>query len=276
MMVPMIETKLLRMPKLGLGTWPMKGAECQAAVESAIAMGYRHIDTAEMYGNEAEVGAGIAASGIARDELFVTTKVWHDKLNKDGIAGAIATSLAMLKLGYVDLFHIHWPNPAMDLDVALGGLEAARVAGQARAVGVCNFPPKLFRRAIAAGVAPIACLQVEHHVYLDQAPLKAIAREHGIAFTCYSPTTKNAVAEDPVMRGIAEKHGATAVQVALAWLLREEGVAAIPKAAGVMNQRANLAALSIRLDAADIAAIDALPKARRLVNPAFAPDWANG
>ncbi|MES2712661.1 MAG: aldo/keto reductase [Pseudomonadota bacterium] len=275
-MVPMIETQLLRMPKLGLGTWPMKGAECQAAVETAIAMGYRHIDTAEMYGNEAEVGAGIAASGVARDELFVTTKVWHDKLTKDGIAGAIATSLGKLKLGYVDLFHIHWPNPAMDLDVALGGLEAARLAGQARAVGVCNFPPKLFRRAVEAGVAPIACLQVEHHVYLDQTPLKAIAREHGIALTCYSPTTKNAVAEDPVMRGIARKHSSTPVQIALAWLLREDGVAAIPKSAGAINQGANLGALSIRLDADDIAAIDALPKTRRLVNPAFAPDWANG
>ncbi|MBR0657391.1 aldo/keto reductase [Plastoroseomonas arctica] len=275
-MVPMIETKLLRMPKIGLGTWPMKGAECQAAVESAIAMGYRSIDTAEMYGNEAEVGAGIAASGIARDELFVTTKVWHDKLTKDGIAGAIAASLGKLKLDHVDLFHIHWPNAAMDLNEALGGLEAARSAGQARAVGVCNFPPKLFRRAIEAGVAPIACLQVEHHVYLDQTPLKAIAREHGIAFTCYSPTTKNAVAEDPVIRGIAQKHGATPVQIALAWLLRQDGVAAIPKAAGAMNQGANLGALSIELDEADVAAIDALPKKRRLVSPAFAPDWANG
>jgi len=275
-MIPMIETKLLRMPKLGLGTWPMKGAECQAAVESAIEMGYRSIDTAEMYGNEAEVGAGIAASGIPRDELFVTTKVWHDKLTKDGIAGAIATSLGKLKLDYVDLFHIHWPNPTMDLDEALGGLEAARSAGQARAVGVCNFPPKLFRRAVEAGVAPIACLQVEHHVYLDQTPLKTIARELGVAFTCYSPTTKNAVAEDPVMLGIAQKHGATPVQIALAWLLREEGVAAIPKAAGAINQGANLGALAIVLDATDIAAIDALPKRRRLVDPAFAPDWANG
>lgn len=275
-MIPMIETKLLRMPKLGLGTWPMKGAECQAAVESAIAMGYRSIDTAEMYGNEAEVGAGIAASGVARDALFVTTKVWHDKLTKDGIAGAIAASLGKLKLDYVDLFHIHWPNPAMDLHEALGGLESARSAGLTKAVGVCNFPPSLFRRALSAGVAPIACLQVEHHVYLDQTPLKAIAREHGIAFTCYSPTTKNAVAEDPVMRGIAQKHGATPVQIALAWLLREDGVAAIPKAAGAMNQGANLGALAIRLDDGDIAAIDALPKKRRLVNPAFAPDWAHG
>ncbi|MDB5380781.1 MAG: aldo/keto reductase [Rhodospirillales bacterium] len=275
-MMSMIETALLRMPQLGLGTWPMKGAECQAAVESAIAMGYRHIDTAEMYGNEAEVGAGIAASGVARDELFVTTKVWNDELTKDGIAGAIAASLAKLKLDYVDLFHIHWPSATMDLDEALGGLETARRAGIAKAVGVCNFPPKLFRRAVEAGVTPIACLQVEHHVYLDQTPLKAIAREHNIAFTCYSPTGKNAVADDPVIRGIAQKHGSTPVQIALAWLLREDGVSAIPKAAGAMNQGANLGALSINLDAADVAAIDALPKKRRLVSPAFAPDWVNG
>ncbi|WP_249120395.1 aldo/keto reductase [Plastoroseomonas hellenica] len=275
-MMPMIETPHMRMPKLGLGTWPMKGAECQAAVESAIGLGYRHLDTAEMYGNEEAVGAGIAASGVARDALFVTTKVWHDKLTPDGIRGAIAASLARLKLDHVDLFLIHWPNPAMDLDACLRSLEAARGAGLARAVGVCNFPPKLFRRALTAGITPIACLQVEHHIYLDQTPLLDLAREHGAAFTCYSPTTKNAVAEDPAIRGIAQKHGATPVQVALAWVLRHPHVAAIPKSAGAMNQGANLGALALRLDAEDLATIAALPKNRRLVNPAFAPDWENG
>jgi 2,5-diketo-D-gluconate reductase B len=275
-MVPMIETPLLRMPKLGLGTWPMKGAECQAAVEGAIGLGYRHIDTAEMYGNEEAVGAAIAAAGLPRDELFVTTKVWHDKLTPDGIRGGLVASLARLGLDHVDLFHIHWPNPAMDLDACLHALEAARSAGLARAVGVCNFPPKLFRRAIQAGIAPIACLQVEHHLYLDQAALLELTRAHGIAFTCYSPTTKNAVADDPAVRRIAQKHGATPVQVALAWVLRHPHVAAIPKAAGALNQGANLGALALRLDAEDLAAIAALPKNRRLVNPAFAPDWENG
>lgn len=275
-MTPMIETPLLRMPKLGLGTWPMKGAAAQAAVEGALGLGYRHIDTAEMYGNEAEVGRAIAASGLPRDTVFVTTKVWHDRLTREGIGAALAASLERLGLDRVDLYLIHWPAPEMDLPAALEGLERAREAGVAGAVGLCNFPPGLFRQALDLAIAPIACLQVEHHVYLGQTRLKALARERGVAVTCYSPTAKNAVAEDAVIRGIAQKHEATPVQVALAWLLRQEGVAAIPKAEGALHQSANLGALGLALDPADVAAIDALPKTRRLVNPAFAPDWDAG
>ena len=145
-----------RMPKLGLGTWPMRGAECRRAVESALSLGYRHIDTAEMYGNEADIGAAVAASALPRDTLFVTTKVWHDHLTPAGIRAACEASLGRLGLGYADLYLVHWPSPAMDLDAVLGAMARLKEDGLARAVGVSNFPPGLLRRALGTG-APIAC-----------------------------------------------------------------------------------------------------------------------
>jgi 2,5-diketo-D-gluconate reductase B len=261
-----------RMPKLGLGTWPMRGAECQRAVETALAMGYRHVDTAEMYGNESDVGAAVSASGLPRDEVFVTTKVWHDKLTPPGIRAACEASLARLRLDRADLYLVHWPDPAMDLDAVLGAMARLKEDGLARAVGVSNFPPGLLRRALATG-APIACVQVEYHAFLSQDRLLALTRPAGVALTAYSPTAKGAGEKDPVLQRIARKHGRTPTQVALAWLLEQDGVAAIPKAAGEANQRANLEAVSLRLDEEDRAAIAALPKDRRLVDPGIVRDW---
>ena len=260
------------MPKLGLGTWPMRGAECRRAVEAALALGYRHIDTAEMYGNEADIGAAVAASALSRDALFVTTKVWHDHLTPSGIRAACEASLARLRLDYADLYLVHWPNPAMDLDAVLGAMARLKEDGLARAVGVSNFPPGLLRRALGAG-APIACVQVEYHAYLSQERLLALTRPAGVPLTAYSPTAKGAGEKDPVLQGVARKYGRTPTQVALAWLLEQDGVAAIPKAAGEANQRANLEAASLRLDAEDRAAIAALPKNRRLVDPGIVSDW---
>jgi len=274
--VPILDAHGMRMPRLGLGTWPMKGAECQAAVESAISLGYRHIDTAEMYGNEDAVGAGLKASGLPRDQLFVTTKVWNDKPNGDAIRRAFDASLARLATPYVDLFLIHWPSPALDLPDALRTLAGLRAEGRAKSIGVSNFPPKLLQRAIDQG-AGLACLQVEFHVFLDQSKLLGITHAAGMGLTAYSPVAKGANLDIPVLRGIAGKHGATPAQVALAWLLAQPGVAMVPKAASRERQAENLAAAGLRLDADDMAAIAALPKDRRFVNPAgLAPDWVNG
>jgi 2,5-diketo-D-gluconate reductase B len=271
---PVIQTANLRIPRLGLGTWPMKGAECQQAVESALGLGYRHVDTAEMYGNEDAVGAGLKASGLRREEVFVTTKVWNDKPRGDQIRAALEASLTRLGTPHVDLFLIHWPSPQLDLDGALRALARAREEGLAKAVGVSNFPPGLLRRALESGLAPIACLQVEFHVFLDQSRLLEICRRHDVALTAYSPLAKGEAGADPVVARIAAKHGATGGQVALAWLLAQDGVAAVPKAASPARQRENLGALGLRLDAEDMAAIAALPKGRRYVNPAgLAPDW---
>jgi 2,5-diketo-D-gluconate reductase B len=268
-----ITTKLLDMPKLGLGTWQLRGAEGQAAIEQALALGYRHIDTAEMYGNEEIVGAAIAASGVPRGEIFVTSKVWFDHLEPAAMRAACEASLARLGLGSVDLYLIHWPAQGMDLARSLAALDGLRQRRLARAIGVSNFPAGLLRAAIATGV-PLACLQVEHHCLLGQEALRAICRAHGLALTSYSPLARGDLSGEPTLAAIARKHGASAAQVALAWLFAMQAVSAIPKAARRETQAANLAALRLALDAEDLASIAALPKDRRFVDPSFAPDWA--
>ncbi|NMJ41300.1 aldo/keto reductase [Roseomonas sp. JC162] len=273
MSAPILETPRLRVPRIGLGTWTLRGAEAQQAVETAIGLGYRHIDTAAMYGNEDAVGAGIAASGVRRGEIFLTTKVWWTELAPEALRASAEASLKRLGMRYADLILIHWPAVDMDLPAALGALAKLQQDGLARAVGVSNFPPGLLERAIALGIAPLAALQVEAHVYLWQDRLAALCRRHGLALTAYAPIAKAQVNDDPVMRAIATKYGASPVQIALAWLLAQDGVVAIPKSGRPEGQRENLAAAAIRLDAEDLAAIARLPKDRRLVNPSFAPDW---
>jgi 2,5-diketo-D-gluconate reductase B len=270
---PILETPRLRIPRLGLGTWDMRGEDCAAAVAGAIGLGYRHIDTAEMYGNEEAVGQGIAGGGVARAELFVTSKVWWTNLTPDGIRRAAEASLQRLGLGYLDLYLVHWPNPEMDLDAVLRAMAALKDQGLARAVGVANFPSALLARAIASGIVPIACNQVEYHVYLSQAPVLELCRRHGMALTAYTPVAKGTVSDDPVLKRIAARHRASPVQVALAWLLAQDNVVAIPKSAREAGQRANLDACALALDADEMAAIAALPKSRRMVNPGFAPAW---
>lgn len=274
MTAPILETPRIRIPRIGLGTWTLRGAEAQQAVEGALAMGYRHIDTAAMYENEEAVGAGLAASGLRRGDIFLTTKIWWTELAPDALRASAEASLRRLGTRYADLMLIHWPAPGMDLPAALGALERLTRDGLARAVGVSNFPPSLLERAVTLGIAPLAALQVEAHVYLWQDRLAALCRQHGLAMTAYSPIAKGEVKDDPVMRAIAAKYGASPVQVALAWLMAQEGVAAIPKSGRPEGQRDNLAAAALRLDAEDLAAIGRLPKDRRLVNPAFAPDWS--
>jgi 2,5-diketo-D-gluconate reductase B len=273
MSVPVFESALTRMPRLGFGTWPMKGAECQAAVEGAIGLGYRHIDTAEMYGNEDVVGAAIAASGVARDALYLTTKVWWTHSTGEAFRRAFDACLARLRQPHVDLLLVHWPSTELDLLSVLRAQAAILAEGSARAVGVANFPLGLLRQAVEAEIAPVAALQVEHHVYLSQRRLLDYTQPRGIVLTSYTPVAKGMVAEDPVLRRIAARHGATAAQVALAYLLGLPGVAAIPKAASPARQRENLDAAALRLDPAEMAEIATLARGQRLVNPGFAPDW---
>ena len=273
-MAPTLETPRLRIPRIGLGTWQLRGAEATAAVEGALALGYRHIDTAAMYGNEEAVGAGIARSGVKREEIFLTTKVWWTDLAPDALRASAEASLKRLGTPYADLIHIHWPAAGMDLAASLAALAKLKADGLARAVGVCNFPPGMLKRALDLAIAPIACLQVECHVYLWQEKLAALCRANGLALTAYSPVAKGQVNDDPVMQAIARRHGATPVQVAIAWLMAQPNLVAIPKSGRAQGQKENLAAASLALTAEDLAAIAALPKDRRLVNPDFAPDWA--
>jgi len=273
-MVPFVQTPRISIPKLGLGTWKLAGAEGQAAVESALALGYRHLDTADSYGNEEVVGAAMAASGIPRGEIFLTSKVWWNNLAPDAIRRSLEGSLRKLGTTYLDLFLVHWPAPDMDLPAVARTMQAARDEGLVRRWGVSNFPLGLMLRLEEIGAEP-ACLQVEYHALLSQQRLLDWCRPRGIALTAYSPLARGVLAELPALQEIGRKHGATALQVALAWLLRQEGVVAIPKAARKQSQQANLDAVGLagKLDAGDVAAIDALPKDRRQVNPDFSPDW---
>jgi len=270
-----IETQGVKIPRLGFGTFRMPGGGCQPVVESALEMGYRHLDTAAMYDNEDAVGAAILASGVPRAELFVTTKVWHDQLGSaEQVQAAFAASLSKLKLDYVDLYMVHWPSATMDMREVLGAMTALRDQGRARAIGVCNFNLPMLRHAIENLRAPIATVQVEFHPFMDQSKLLAYLAERSIPLTAYAPLAQGRAATDKTLAAIGSKHGVSAAQVALAWLLDQRGVVAIPKAQRRESQLANLRAQEVRLDEDDRRTIAALPKNLRYVQPPFAPDWS--
>jgi 2,5-diketo-D-gluconate reductase B len=268
-----IKTQGINLPRLGLGTFRMQGDTCRAAVESALALGYRHIDTAEMYGNEEAIGAAIAGAGIARKDLHVTTKVWNDNLAPDAIRQAFDTSLKKLRLDQVDLYLVHWPARNMNLPAMFETLLRLKQEGRARAIGVANFNIALLKTVVEEIKAPIACNQVEYHVMLDQTPLRRYLAAKAIPLVAYCPLAQGRVAADATLAAIGRKHDASAAQVALKWLLDQDGVAAIPKASRRESQRANLEALAVGLDEEDRQAIASLPKDRRCVSPGFAPAW---
>ena len=269
-----VEAAGVSIPSIGLGTWRLAGAQCTDIVSRALALGYRHVDTAEMYANEAEVGAGLKASGVPRGEVFLTTKVWHDHLEPQAMWAAAEASLKRLGTDYVDLYLIHWPNPAVPLELTIDALCEVRRRGLARAIGVANFPSALVDRAAALSTEPLAVNQVEYHPFLSQRAVLEACRAHGMALTAYCPLAKGAVDQSPVIREIAEERGLTTAQVALAWLIGQEGVVAIPKTATPSRLADNLAAAYLTLTAEERARIDALAHpGGRTTSPAFAPDW---
>lgn len=263
----------LNMPKLGLGTWPMLGEECTDAVVQALELGYRHIDTATGYNNEAAVGKALEQSATPREQIHVTSKVWWDKLQPADIRQSFEQTLASLRSDYVDLFLIHWPGKDWDLARTIETLVSFKEDGRARNIGVANFPLPLLRKVVEELGAPLAAIQVEYHVSLNQSALLAYAQQHDMALTAYSPILRNKVSDIPALQQIAAKHGVLPTQVALKWLLDQPNVAAIPKAASKANQQSNLDSLKVQLDDEDRALITALPKDQRLVSPDFAPKW---
>jgi 2,5-diketo-D-gluconate reductase B len=263
-------------PNIGLGTFRLKDQVVIDSVRTGLELGYRHIDTAQIYGNEAEVGTAIAASGVPRDELFVTTKIWTDNLAGDKLAPSLKDSLAKLQLEQVDLTLIHWPSPGDAVPVAeyMQALLEARNAGLTRAIGISNFTIRHMREAIAAvGADAIATNQIEIHPYLQNRAVAAFAREHGIHVTAYMPLAYGKVMQDPVIARIADRLRATPAQVALAWSLRQ-GYAVIPSSTRRANLEANLAAANVALTDDDMAAIAALDANERIANPeGIAPLW---
>ena len=268
-----LQTQGISLPRLGLGTYRMQGEVCRAAVESALGLGYRHIDTAEMYGNEEAIGDAIATSRVARGDLHVTTKVWNENLAPDAIRRAFDASLKKLKLDHVDLYLVHWPARNMNLPAMFETLLKLKQEGRTRAIGVANFNIALLKTVVEEIKAPIACNQIEYHVMLDQTKVRKYLAGKSIPLVAYCPLAQGQAASDETLTAIGRKHGASAAQVALKWLLDQDSVAAIPKASRAESQQANLDALKLKLDDADRKAIAALPKNQRCVNPGFAPAW---
>ena len=263
---------LSNIPTVGVGTWQLEDGHARDAVRDALELGYRHIDTASMYGNEREVGEGLRAAGVPREEIWVTTKVWRDDLDPDRLRRSAERSLKDLGLDRVDLLLVHWPNPAVRLGDTLAALHRVRQDGLTRHIGVANFPSALLREAIAE--FPIYCNQVEYHPYLAQRAVLDVAHAHGIVVTAYSPLGHGGLLGDPVLAEIAEARGCSVPQVVLRWLLDQTGVSVIPKASSREHLADNLAAVELApLTYAERARVDALARGRRFINPSFAPRW---
>jgi len=275
--VPVLPANGANMPALGLGTSRMRGAECAKAVETALSVGFRHIDTADMYGNEVEVGEGVRASGLKRGDVFVTTKVLPANIGEGDLQRSAQASLGRLGLDYVDLLLIHWPNSGIPLAQSIRALCDAKKRGFAKNIGVANFTMGMLRDAVRlAGEhgEKIACNQCEYHPRLDQRKLLDVCREHGVAFVSYYPLAQMRYIDDPVLARIAKAHGRTPAQVMLRWHMQQPGVAAIPKSASRAHLLENISIFDFALADAEMAAISALARpGSRMVSPAFGPVW---
>jgi diketogulonate reductase-like aldo/keto reductase len=261
-------------PAIGLGTWQLRGEECAAAVKSAIEAGYRHVDTAAMYGNEEAVGEGLRASGVARDEVFVTTKVWPEDLAPADLRRSAEASLKRLGLSQVDLLLIHWPNAAIPLAGTIRALCEAKRAGLSRHIGVANFTVRLLDEAVSLADEPIVANQCEYHPYLDQSLVRAECRKHGAAFVSYCPIGKAQVLSEPAIQAIAKAHRRTPAQIVLRWQVQQPGVVAIPKSGDPQRQRENFSVFDFGLTDEEMAAICGLARpGGRMVTPAWSPHW---
>ncbi len=269
-----VEANGAAIPVLGFGTWQLEGDVCAEAVQTALACGYRHIDTAQVYDNEEAVGQGLAGSGVARDEIFVTTKVWMDQMEEARLQGSVELSLKKLGLDHVDLLLIHWPNPDVPLKETMAALSEVKRFGMARHIGVSNFPVATMEEAIALASEPLVTNQVEYHPGLDQTPVLEACRRNGMALTAYSPLGRGDLLSDPVLVEIAEDHGKTAAQVMLRWLIQQEGVAAIPRSGNPAHIKSNFDVFDFSLGEEDMDRIFALAEpGGRMVDPEWAPHW---
>jgi 2,5-diketo-D-gluconate reductase B len=226
-----------KVPALGLGTWRLSGQECVGAVERALTLGYRHIDTAQMYANEGEVGRGVSNSRVDREDIFLVTKVRTGSFSHHDVIRSTRESLKKLQTDYIDLLLMHWPNPSVPLEETLGAMTELQEEGSVKHVGVSNFPPSMVEEA--TGHAVIFCNQVEYHPYKAQDELLEQAREMDYLLTAYSPVAGGAAVNDATLREIGEAYVKTAAQVALRWLIQQEKIAAIPKAASEDHLRSN-------------------------------------
>ncbi|MEZ0170344.1 aldo/keto reductase [Microvirga sp. TS319] len=262
-------------PALGFGTFRMSGPDVLRMVPHALDLGFRHIDTAQIYGNETEVGEGLARSGIARADVFLTTKVWVENYRHDAFLASVDESLAKLRTDYVDLLLLHWPSASVPLAEQIGALNEVQRSGRVRHIGVSNFTVAMMEEAISISDAPLVTNQIEYHPYLDQKAVIASAREAGLSVTAYYAMADGRVLTDPALREIGSRHRRSVAQVVLRWLVQQEGIVALSKTVNERRASENLTIFDFELSAEEMAAIHALarPTGRIVSPPGLAPEW---
>jgi 2,5-diketo-D-gluconate reductase B len=268
-----VEAKGVRIPIVGLGTWGLRGRECVTLVQEAVRIGYRHFDTAQMYGNEREVGEGVRASGISRAEILLVTKVAPGNLAPKDLKASVKESLAQLKTSEIDLLLLHWPNKDVPLADTIGALCEVRRAGQARYIGVSNHTVALLDEANRLASEPLVCNQIEMHPYLDQSKVVAATRKHGMAVVAYSPIARGQAKGDKVLARIGKAHGKTAAQVSLRYLVQQR-IVVIPRTSKIERLAENIAIFDFELGEAEMKEIRGLAhRGGRIVDWAWSPVW---
>ncbi len=265
--------KNLSIPKIGLGTWQLQGEDCVNTVSTALDMGYRCIDTAQMYDNEEAVGKGIAKATLPRDQMFLVSKVWRDKLAYDDIISSTEESLRKLKVDTIDLMLIHWPNPEIPVEASLPAFDNLKKDGKIKEFGVANFTTSNLNEAQKIS-DDFVCNQVEYHPFLSQRKVLNWLQDNAKFLMAYCPLARGQVLKDKTLQDIAAAAHCDVSQVALAWLIRQDGVMAIPKASSKEHLLSNLQSHEIVLSDEAIQKIDTLQNQnKRLIDPDFAPEW---
>jgi 2,5-diketo-D-gluconate reductase B len=264
-----------RIPAIGLGTWDLRGDTCNRIVAEALKLGYRHIDTAQGYDNETQVGEGLRASGVARDVVFITTKIRPQRISDGEMQRSMEESLTKLGVDQVDLALIHWPNPKIPLAETMRALSEVKQRGLSRNIGVSNFTVKMLDDAVRLASEPLIINQFEYHPYLDQRKLLIAVRRHGLAITAYCPIALGKAARDDAIKAIAARHGKTAAQVTLRWLVQQGDVVAIPRTSKVERLSENLAVFDFALSTDEMQAMSNMtrPNARLISEPAWVSEW---
>jgi 2,5-diketo-D-gluconate reductase B len=259
-----VEANGTRIPAIGLGTWDLRGRICSRIVEQALRQGYRHVDTAEMYENEREVGEGLRASGVKRSDVFITTKIWPTHFAPRDLERSTKDSLVRLRLSDIDLLLLHWPNPRIPLSETIGALCKMKKTGFTRHIGVSNFTVPLLTEALALATEPLITNQIEWHPYRDQSEIVTACRKQGLAVTAYSPIARGKAATDKVLSAIGMAHGKTAGQVSLRFLV-QEGAVVIPRTSKVERLAENFAIFDFALTKGEMADVRKLGAAQHSV-----------
>ena len=270
-----VEANGAKIPAIGMGTWTLEGDKARNLVAKALEVGYRHIDTAAMYKNENAVGQGLADSGLARSDYFLTTKVWPSDAAPDDFIASVEASLDRLSTDHVDLILIHWPSKTVPFAETIAALNEVRVKGWAKTIGISNFTIDQIEEVVALSDAPLACNQIESHPLLNQTRVMETCRKHGLAVTSYCPLARGGdLFINPAVTTPAARTGATPAQVVLRWHVQQNGIIAIPRTSNPERLAENLSINDFELTVEEMAAISDLRNAgHRICDFEFSPVW---